>query len=382
MKTSSKFAIAGGALVVGVALIAAVFALAPTAKPKPQLEAEPLLAATVESSPQTHIIDVTTQGTLEPKSRVTLSAMVSGEIVSIHSNFDIGRKVKRGEVLLELDDKEYQYQLSRAKAQHAKAEEALAQELGRAFQAKKEWRDLGNAAANDLFLRKPQLASAKAALASAESDVAQAALNIERTHIKAPFTGVVSQRMANVGQWVSVAMPVAELVDETRATVPLRLNHKERALITIGSAQQPGVRFTSGLMGVNSVWQGAITRIAPDVGSLNRLYTVYADLTAEGNPPFQFGTFVTATIVGSPIDNVVKLPHTALYTGAWVYVVEPNNTITVHPANVLQSSREFVWLLAPVNHSVRYVIRDQALMHAGMIVKLEDTASKGATPHE
>ena len=388
MKTSSKFALAGGALILGIALIVAVFAFAPKAKPRPQLEAEPLLAYTTQASPQTHTIDVHTQGTLEPKARVKLAAMVSGEIASVHSDFDVGQPVTKGQVLLELDSREYRYTLSRAQAQLATAEEALAQELGRAFQAKKEWRDLGNAAANDLFLRKPQLASAKAALAAAKADVAQAELNIERTRIKAPFSGVISQRMADVGQWVSVSTPVAELIDHTRAVVPLRLTHKERALISLDPTQQPRASFTSALMGVSQTWQGAITRVAPDVGSLNRLYTVYADLSAEGNPAFRFGTFVNATIAGSPIKNVVKLPHTALYNGAWVYVVEPNNTIGIYPANVLQSSRDFVWLLAPVDKPARYVIRDQALMHAGMAVTLAPqeanaaSGAKGKASHE
>ena len=78
------------------------------------------------------------------------------------------------EPLVKVEDVDYQFLIARAESQVAAARQRLAEEEGRALQAKREWRDLGSVQANALFLREPQLASAKAALRASEADLAAA----------------------------------------------------------------------------------------------------------------------------------------------------------------------------------------------------------------
>ena len=94
---------------------------------------------------------------------------------------------RQGDTLLQLDSRDYQIEAVRAKSRIAEAEQILAMEQGRALQAKREWRDLGNVAGNALFLREPQLKAARAALEAAKADLDQVNINLERTTIVAPL---------------------------------------------------------------------------------------------------------------------------------------------------------------------------------------------------
>ena len=376
MKKVTKFGVAAVCLVFGLLVVVAMVAFGPKAKPREQTPPEALLVSVVNALPASHIINIHAEGTLEPKARVNIAAQATGVVTALNPEFEVGKTVHKGDELAVLDDREYRYQLTRAEAQLAKAQEALAKEQGAAIQAKKEWRDLGNAQANELFLRKPQISAAVAAVSAAEADVAQAQLNVARTKITAPFSGVISERRIELGQLVNNGFIVAELIDTQAAKVALKLTHKQRALLAINTT--PNVKLSSDLWGAKQEWRGHITRIAPDVDSNNRLYTVFADISAEHNPPFNFGTFVNAEIMGSPIANVLKLPRSALYQGQWLYSVNAKNQIEIEAVTVLQSNREFVWLEAmakkdgPYTNPTQYIVRDQGLMQAGMLVRVAE----------
>ena len=108
---------------------------------------------------------------------------------SVSDRFLDGRFFKVGDILLQLEQADYEFAIARARAQEAAAAQRVAEERGRNLQAQREWRELGTSEANDLFLRKPQLRAAEASLAAAQADVAAAELALERTTVRAPFDG-------------------------------------------------------------------------------------------------------------------------------------------------------------------------------------------------
>src|SRR5690606_21005202 len=158
---------------------------------------------------------------------------VSGQIVSVEPAFADGGFFSRSEALIQIDDRDYQVALLNSKARLAEAERLLAEEEGRSLQAKREWRDLGNQTANDLFLRKPQLAAARAQVASARADVEMAELNLERTRIRVPFDGRVKEIFADLGQFVSVGTRLATVYDSTVVEVRVPLTEKQAVLLDL-----------------------------------------------------------------------------------------------------------------------------------------------------
>src|SRR5690606_19307376 len=140
-----------------------------------------------------------------------------------------------GEALLQLDPRDYETALDQAEAALADARNTLAQEQGQARQAKREWRDLGNEQANNLFLRKPQLAAAEARVGAAEAGVRQAQLNLERTAIRLPFAGRIVDINVNLGQYVSANTVVASVYDSAVMEVRLPLSTHEMQLLNLNA---------------------------------------------------------------------------------------------------------------------------------------------------
>ena len=181
-----------------------------TGKPKPEpmalAEPPPIPVQTVVASPQSERLWITTQGTVEPTIATRLSAEVSGQVLKVSNNFVEGGFFRKGDILLEVQATQYQLALARAQSQLAAAEQRLAEEQGRALQAKREWRDLGSESANALFLREPQLSAAKASLEAAKFEVQKAEQDLDKTRIRAPFDGRVRQKLADLGQYIGVGM--------------------------------------------------------------------------------------------------------------------------------------------------------------------------------
>ena len=134
---------------------------------------------------------------------------------------------------MQLETADYDFAIARAAAQEAAAAQRLAEERGRNLQAKREWRDLGSNAANDLFLRKPQLYAAETALVAAQADVEAAKLALARTTLKAPFDGRLEKKLVDVGQFVAPGASLAQVYATDRVEVLLPISESQLALLAL-----------------------------------------------------------------------------------------------------------------------------------------------------
>src|SRR5690606_35310183 len=98
----------------------------------------------------TRAVTVVSQGTVVAKTEIDVTAQVGGQVIAVADSFAAGGRSDANEVLLRLDPRDYESALTRAESALGDAERALALERGQARQAEREWRDLGNRAANDL----------------------------------------------------------------------------------------------------------------------------------------------------------------------------------------------------------------------------------------
>ncbi len=100
-------------------------------------------------------------------------------------------------MLLQIDPSDYEVAVQQARAQLLQAQAALEEEKARAKVAEEEWSQFTDGEAPALGLRKPQLASAYAALESAQANLAMAERNLERTTIRAPYGTVLRSIQAH-----------------------------------------------------------------------------------------------------------------------------------------------------------------------------------------
>lgn len=371
-----KYTLPGGIIALGFALIVVLVVAKPKPEPGPVPEEPAKVKVTVTPSKQQNLrLLVNAHGSVLPKREIDLVAQVAGQIVNVEAAFVDGGFFAKDQLLIEIDEREYQAALLSAKARLAEAEKLLAEEQGRSRQAKKEWRDLGNENANDLFLRKPQLAAAQANLDSARGEVDRAQHNLERTRIVVPFDGRIKQTYADLGQFVSIGSRLATVYDSTIVEVRLPLTEKQAALIDLPlSAKQIEQIFTpvtirGSVAGEDHEWQGVLARTDAFVDADSRMY--YAVVEVK-NPfadiPLLPGLFVEAEIQGKELGQVNVLPRSSLFERDKIFILDDDNKIVSQHIKVLRKSDDFVWIQAAIPDNTLVTIEKQSVTPAGTAV--------------
>ena len=143
-------------------------------------------------TPETYQVMIDSFGTVKPRTQSMLVAQASGQIIEISEQFREGGFFEKGDVLLQLDDRDHRAEVKSAQATLLTAEQSLLEEQARGRQAITDWERLGKGEqASSLVLRKPQLAAAEASVLSAQATLEKAKLDLERTKITAPYAGRV-----------------------------------------------------------------------------------------------------------------------------------------------------------------------------------------------
>jgi RND family efflux transporter MFP subunit len=350
----------------------------PTANPDLLTEPPKPKVKVVSAAREKVTIATTSQGTVHAKTEIALIAQVSGTVMKVSSSFVNGDFFNAQDTLIEIDNRDYKTALLSAKANLTQAERNLAEEKGRSRQAKQEWRDLKNTEANDLFLRKPQLAEAKADVNYAQAAVELAKLNIERTKIRVPFNGRIKQTLVNVGQFVSSGTRLAEVYDTASVDIRLPLSDRQIALLDLpitGTelANKPNVTLKGTIGGKEYTWQGKIKRTEASVDINSRMYFAIAEVEKpfeiNKEAPLIPGLFVQAEIEGKELDDVLVLPINVIVKRNNIYTLTNENIIEITPVTVLNKDRENVWLQSNIAEDTPILIEKHAVLSVGSTIE-------------
>jgi len=300
-----------------------------------------LVVETMAVETQTFRIDVVSYGVVKPRIQSLLTAQVSGQISYVSNQLRDGGFFDQGELLLEIDDRDYQAEVTIAKAGLSTAEQALIEEQANSEQAAKDWRRSGNTkAASDFVLRKPQLAAKKSSVLSAQAQLEKAQLALSRSKIIAPFTGRVLNKNVDLGQVVANNTQLAEIYATDTVEIRLPINNRDLAHIELpeeyrqadAKRQTSSVSFYSDLLGQQQ-WQGELVRTEAAIDeAAQQLYVVakidspYA-ATTNGQQPIKIGQYVQASIRGKAISDAIVIPNHSIYQGSYVYIVDPQQRL-------------------------------------------------------
>lgn len=163
--------------------------------------------------------NLTLSGTLTAEKRAMLSPRVDGLVSRVL--VDAGSQVKKGELLLELDPALSQQVLNQAKAATTEAK-AARDEARRLVNEAKGLREKNYISASENASRLSNLNLSEAALMAAKAAEASAQEQLARHQLPAPFSGVISAKLTEAGEWVNRGTTVLELV----ATDKVRLDVK------------------------------------------------------------------------------------------------------------------------------------------------------------
>jgi len=380
------------ALAAGVAITVGVFASRPKASPhEPPTFVRLVRAVAVKAEPVT--LTVPAQGTVAPRTQIELVPEVSGRIVSVSPSFNSGGFFAAGDVLVQLDARDYELSVAGAEAEVAQAKVALVREQAEADVALREWKNLRGGTPPPLVAREPQLAEARARLAAAEAQLAKARLDLERTTLRATFDGRVREEWVDAGQFVERGRTIAHLYSVDVAEIRLPIANDELAYLELqldrgdadGGTVGPEVTVSARFAGNVYRWQGRIVRTEGEVDPNSRMVHVvaavddpYGRKTDTGKPPLAVGMFVEAEIVGRTIDKAYLLPSVALRDGTQVAVVDADNRLRYRRVHVARNEREQVVITDGLVDGDVVCVSPLDAAVEGMVVRVAHTDASGA----
>lgn len=299
-------------------------------------------------------------GSLAGDQQTDVAPSIAGKVTAI--GVDLGSYVKRGQMIVRLDDvdsklrvEQAQAQLEQAKAALRQAEEKIGLRPGQNFDvnripevanarvafelAEKNLRraerliesgDVSRANYDEQKARRDQLkevyeaalslgrqnfaavATARANVENAQSQVGLARRSLSYALVFSPIDGYVAERTADLGEYVSPTSKVATIVRIN----PLRIR------IDIPEQAIPEVRVGQSVSVTTSAWpdknfSGRIARISPNVSPSSRTLTVEAEVE-NGSGILKPGQFASVRILQQRVEPAVLVPMRAVRTESGV----------------------------------------------------------------
>jgi membrane fusion protein (multidrug efflux system) len=292
-----RMVLVGGAIVVGLALIF-VLTRRQTGAAAGQGEsagaggpgAMPPMPVDVDTARREAVVDaVRATGRIEAVQAIELRPDEQGRVTQLL--FQEGQRVAQGAALVKIDDA-----MLKAQAERAAADLELAQQqLARVRRLREQ-----NASAP------ADLERAEAAARSAQAAQSVLALQIERTTVRAPFTGVVGQRFVSMGDFVTTQSRLLTLqtVDPQRAVIEVPERHAIRLrpgqTVEFNVAAQPERQF-----------RAQVDFVDPVVQDENRTILVKAR-APNPNGLLRPGMFIEARLTTATRQNAIVVPEDAV----------------------------------------------------------------------
>jgi RND family efflux transporter MFP subunit len=301
---------------------------------------------------------------------------VAGRVLWVSENFERGAVIKEGEELLKIDPSDYEAAVAQAQAALAEADLELALEEARAKQALRDWERLAQREdPGDLVLRRPQLLRAATRRDAAREALAKAQRDLERCVFRAPYDGRVRSTSTDLGSYVVVGAPLAELYATGFYEVRLPLSAEEFGLVERPAAGER-IGVTLGAPGAPG-WRAEVVRREGEIDRRTRSVYLIAevaagsgdDAVADPASVLMPGRFVEAAIDGEPMRGVVALERRAVFEGGRVLVLEGGDTLVFRDVEVRRALDDLVYIGRGLEDGDAVCITPLALPYDGMKVQ-------------
>lgn len=241
-------------------------------------------------------------GSIQPERKADLRAEVSTIVLQVlKENGDI---VKRGDVLVRLDETSIRENLNSAEDNARSAALALDQ-ADRALQRLKTLRASGMTSLQALDEAEVKVNAARSELSASRARASTARQQLQRTIVRAPFDGVVSERKVSAGDTAAVGKELVKVIDPTSMRFTGRVSADKIAQVRIG---QPVSFRINGYGGQE--FRGKVTRVDPAANDVTRQVEVLVAF-ADSNQPRVSGLYAEGNIESTTV-NAITLPEGAL----------------------------------------------------------------------
>ncbi len=359
-------------------------------KPDPPREESVVLAPIVRTQTVTEMtgsLVVRGSGTVSPAREVNLAAEVPGRIVSVSPQYVNGGTFAEGEVILIVDPSDYENAVAVVEAEVterqlnvmlAEEESAIAaDEWQRLLMRDGETTDAPESSLGSLVLREPQKKLAEAVLKGAEARLSDARSRLSRTAVRAPFTGKIRSKLAEVGQYVAPGTVVASFFGTDQVEITTSLPTGDAALIsdlfTSDSAKRIPARVQTSYGGRTYRWDGYVHRTEGALDPATRMYRIVVRVdqpyksTGE-RPPLLVGMYASVEIEGISLESYFRIPREAIRdeSGVWTVV---DGRLRMRRVHIVQEVDDFVVVDEGLMEGDRIVVSMLSVVSDGMKVR-------------
>lgn len=241
-------------------------------------------------------------GSIQPERRADLRAEVSAVVLQVLK--ENGEPVKKGDVLVKLDETSIHDSLLSAQEALRASTQALEQSQ-RALERLKTLRASGMTSAQALDDAEVRRNSAQSDLSAAKARVVAAQQQVTRTVVRAPFDGIVSDRKVSPGDTAAIGKELLKVIDPASMRFEGQVSSDKIAAVKVG---QPVVFRVNGYG--EQQFSGIVKRIDPSANDVTRQVEVLVGFSGE-NRPRVAGLYAEGRI-DAELSDALMLPESAL----------------------------------------------------------------------
>jgi RND family efflux transporter MFP subunit len=308
-------------------------------------------------------------GTVRAREQVLLGAQVPGTIAHVEPSLEVGARVRRGQLLFQLEPADYAAAAAIAEAEACEAELRLREARGRKDVAAGEWRLLPaevqeQAPDRDLVQHVPQLRAAEARHRAAQATREKALQDLARTDLRAPFDGVVLEEHVAPGQSVTVGEGLITLASTETYAVEISVPAGMAAWIDITPGAAVPLHWGPA---DHARATGRVAALIGDVTSQDRQARVLVLIPDPGAyTSLLIGTHVEAELPTREFADAVKLPSQSLRGGDAIWLLDAENRLEVRSVEPLLAQAGSTVLRNALASGERVIVSNLAAPLAGM----------------
>lgn len=256
------------------------------------------------------IMYVTTDNAQIEAPVVMLAAKVPGYIVDV--KVVEGQKVKQGDVLAEIDSRDYQNTLKQVQSELSSLE-SRRKDAERNYQRISQLYKQSAVSTQQYDTATANFAEVKSKYEAVSAQVDQAKLNLENTKIKAPMDGSIAKKSVEVGQLASAGVPLIGFVGGSERWVMANFKETEIGSIKVGSSVDVEIDAIGG-----KSYHGSVSALSAATGAT---FTLLPPDNATGN----FTKVVQRVPVKIKLDNLADVDLELLRAGLSAFVKVKKN---------------------------------------------------------
>lgn len=331
---------------------------------------------------RSHRVIIEGEGTVRSVEEIKLVPQVGGNVTYVSPALVNGGRFSKGDVLVRIDPVDYELAVTLAQAKVKDGESRLQIAREESAAAREEWRLNHPEGSKEirvpppLVAKEPQLAAARAMLEAYRADLKKARLNLERTALKAPFDGRVTQENVGIGQFVAPGQVLATLYSTEAAEVVVHLEDRDAFWFHIpgfspGRGQGAAVRIIAQVTGRTISFEGRVVRVEGKIDPKTRMLPVVirVERPYAKKPPLAAGLFVTARIQGVILPDSVLIPRSSVRQDNIVWIADKEGHLRFRRVDIARMEGRDALIRTGLKTGDRVVVSPMEAVTDGMRVR-------------